>query len=148
VGGNAFSVARLLVPTDVTDPRAAFDAVRERMVAVRGARGLAAMDTLAGVVNLLPTPMLVRLARQQVSTVDFATSNVRAAPFDLFTAGARIEANYPVGPTAGTAFNLTLMSYAGSLDLAANIDTAAVEEPEALREDLSTAFAALVDAGA
>lgn len=147
VGGNAFSVARLLVPTDVLDPREAFEAVRERMVAVREARGLAAMDTLAGVVNLLPTPMLVRLARQQVSTVDFATSNVRAAPFDLFLAGSRIEANYPVGPTAGTAFNVTLMSYAGSLDLALNIDTAAVGEPEALSHDLATSFVTLLDAG-
>ena len=72
--------------------------------------------------NLLPTSVLVRIARQQVETVDFATSNVRGAPFDLFIAGARILANYPMGPTGGTAFNLTLLSSSGWLDMGVNID--------------------------
>ena len=54
---------------------------------------------VAGLANLLPTSVAVRLARQQVETVDFATSNVRGAPFPLYIAGARILANYPVGPT-------------------------------------------------
>ena len=56
------------------------------------------MGGLAGVANLLPTSVLVRIARQQAETVDFATSNLRAAPFDLFIAGARIEGTYPIGP--------------------------------------------------
>lgn len=147
VGGNAFSVARLLVPTDLTDPAETFAVVQERMVGVRAARRLAAMDTLAGVVNLLPTPMLVQIARQQVSTVDYATSNVRAAPFDLYLGGARILATYPVGPTAGTAWNVTMMSYAGSLDLALNVDCAAVEDPPGLRSCLADAFGTLLEAG-
>ena len=44
-----------------------------------------------------PTSSLVtRIARQQTQTVDFATSNVRGAPFDLYIAGAKIEANYHI----------------------------------------------------
>ncbi|MBK9179049.1 MAG: DUF1298 domain-containing protein [Acidimicrobiales bacterium] len=146
VGGNAFSLGRLLVPTDLPEPRATFDVIRDRMGSVRASRQLGAVDTLAAVVNLLPTPVLVGLARQQVSTVDFATSNVRAAPFDLYIAGARILANYAIGPTGGTAFNVTLMSYAGQLDLGVNIDTAAVAEPELLRDLLEGAFAELIAA--
>src|SRR3546814_12142715 len=39
-------------------------------------------------------------------------SNVPGPPFPLYTAGARVEANYPVGPIIdGTGLNMTVMSY-------------------------------------
>ena len=91
-------------------------------------------ESFAGVANVLPTSVLVRFARQQTETVDFATSNVRGAPFDLYVAGAKILANYPMGPTGGTAFNLTVLSSGGSLDMGLNIDAAAIEDPELLRD--------------
>ena len=81
----------------------------------------------------LPTSLLVRIARQQTETVDLATSNVRGSTVPLFLAGRPIDENYPIGPTGGTAFNLTLLSYAGSLDMGLNIDAAAVEDPVLLR---------------
>ncbi|MGA1076078.1 MAG: WS/DGAT domain-containing protein, partial [Ilumatobacteraceae bacterium] len=59
---------------------------------------------------------------------------------------ARIDEIYPIGPLVGVAFNLTLMSYHGSLDMALHIDTAAVTEPALLTECLersSRAFAAV-----
>ena len=86
----------------------------------------------------------MRLARQQVMTFDFATSNVRAAPFDLYIAGALMDGNYPLGPVAGTAWNLTTMSYRGLLDLGLHVDTAAVAEPAALARDIQDAFAELI----
>ena len=55
-------------------------------------------------------------------------------------AGAELLENYPVGPLAGVAFNLTLLSYNHSLDMGVNIDTAAVAEPERLRDCLEKAF--------
>ena len=94
-------------------------------------------------VNLLPTSVVVRIARQQAETVDFTTSNVRAAPFDLYIAGAHIEATYPLGPLAGSAFNLTMMSYRGWLNMGLHLDTGAVTEPELLRDHLVEAFAEL-----
>ena len=54
--------------------------------------------------------------------------------------GAKIVANHPVGPLAGVAFNLTLLSYNHSLDMGVNIDTAAVEDPALLRRCLERAF--------
>jgi hypothetical protein len=108
---------------------------------------MGAMDALAGLANLLPTSVAVRLARQQVETVDFATSNVRGAPFPLYIAGARILANYPIGPTGGTAWNLTLMSYDGQLDMGLNTDVGAVADPEMLRDAIEREFAALIAAG-
>jgi len=78
-----------------------------------------------------------------VGTVDFTTSNVRGAAFPLYIAGGRIEANHPLGPLAGTAFNLTTMSCDGNLDMGCVIDTGAVSDPALLRSCLVDAFAEL-----
>ena len=61
----------------------------------RRARGGASLDTLAAVAAALPTSLITRLARQQAQTVDFATSNVRAAPVPVYIAGAQLLENYP-----------------------------------------------------
>jgi WS/DGAT/MGAT family acyltransferase len=147
MAGNAFTPARLLVPVDIEDPVERFGAVRDRLTVTKGERSLGMASAFAGVVNVLPTSVLVRFARQQVETVDFATSNVRGAPFDLFVAGAKIVANYPMGPTGGTAFNLTLLSSGGWLDMGVNIDLAAVDDPELLRRSLEESYAELLAAG-
>jgi diacylglycerol O-acyltransferase / wax synthase len=147
-GGNAFTPTRVLVPVGIEDPAERFDAIRARLDATKRERALGVADGLAGLANLLPTSVAVRVARQQVETVDFATSNVRGAPFPLYIGGARILANYPVGPTGGTAWNLTLMSYDGQLDMGLNSDAGAVEDPAMLREAIAAEFAALIAAGA
>ena len=144
-GGNAFSVTRSLVPTD-PDPVARFTAIHERLTTTKRERAVGVTAALAGVVNVLPTSVLIRIARQQVETIDFATSNVKAAPFDLYIAGGKIEGNYPMGPIAGTAFNLTTMSYRGMLDMGLHIDPAAVLEPERLRRCIEDSFAELIAA--
>jgi WS/DGAT/MGAT family acyltransferase len=145
-GGNAFTPTRALIPVNIEDPAERFVAIRDRLAPTKGERALSVIDGMAGFANLLPTSMLVRVARQQVETVDFAVSNVRGAPFPLFIAGARIEANYPIGPTGGTAWNLTLMSYDGTLDMGLNADLAAVPDPAALSAAIQAEFAALLAA--
>jgi WS/DGAT/MGAT family acyltransferase len=146
-GGNAFTPTRVLVPVGIEDPEARFAAIRGRLATTKGERAISIVSGLAGFANLLPTSALVRLARQQVETVDFAVSNVRGAPVPLYIAGARIEANHPIGPTGGTAWNLTLLSYNGSLDLGLNVDLGAVDDPGALRGAIEAEFAALLAAG-
>jgi hypothetical protein len=61
----------------------------------------------------------------------------------VYVSGAQLLEIYPIGPLLGVAFNLTLMSYLGSLDMALHIDTAAVEEPGLLVECLDDAFVRL-----
>lgn len=146
-GGNAFTPSRVLIPVGIEDPVERFHAVRDRLARVREERSLGAAEGMAGLANLLPTSVLTRFARQQVETVDFTTSNVRGAPFPLFIAGARIEANHPVGPLAGTAWNLTLMSYNGSLDMGLNVDAGAVSDPEGLRNCIEDELTTLIAAG-
>jgi WS/DGAT/MGAT family acyltransferase len=146
-GGNSFAPSRVLVPTGEATVVERFEEVRERMGATKQERALGMVSGLAGVLNVLPTSVLVRFARQQVETIDFTTSNLRAAPFDLFIAGSRLEANYPLGPIAGTAFNLTMMSYCGSLDMGLHVDAGAIDDPALLRRCLEESYLELVAAG-
>ena len=139
-GANAFSLARMMVPTGEMPIGERINAIQTATAAAKEASATASLETLAAVASALPTSLITRLARQQAQTVDFATSNVRAAPIPLYMAGSELLENYPVGPLAGVAFNLTLLSYNHSLDMGVNIDTAAVAEPERLRDCLQRAF--------
>ena len=58
----------------------------------------------------------------------------------VYIAGAQLLENYPIGPLAGVAFNLTLLSYKGSLDMGLNIDAAAVAEPARLARLVDHSF--------
>jgi WS/DGAT/MGAT family acyltransferase len=144
---NAFSLAKVLVPTGPMPIAERFEAIQALATEARGGEGRASLQTLAAVAAALPTSLITRLARQQSQTVDFATSNVKGSPLPVYIAGAQLLENYPMGPLAGVAFNLTLLSYAGSLDVGLHIDAAAVAEPPRLARHLEGAFADLLAAG-
>jgi WS/DGAT/MGAT family acyltransferase len=147
-GGNSFTPTRVQVPGQPMLIEERFAAIRDLMAAKRaGVRGSGAMSRVAGVANLLPTSVVTRVARAQAAKVDFATSNLRAAPFPMYISGSRLLENVVMGPVAGTAFNLTVVSYNGSLDMGVFIDPAAVEDPAGLRRHLEDAYRHLLEAG-
>ena len=109
--------------------------------------GSGTLGAMAGLANLMPTSMVTQMARAQAAKVDFATSNLRAAPFAVYISGAKALESTTMGPVAGTAFNLTTLSYNGSLDMGVFIDPAAVEDPSDLRDCLAQAYNELIEAG-
>jgi len=139
-GGNAFVPTRVVVPAGIVDPAERFAAVHDALNTVKDQRALGIVEGLAGVANLLPASVSTRFVRDQAGAIDFAASNVRAAPFELFMSGARIEATYPLGPLSATAFNITMMSYCGMLNLGLHIDTGAVDDSRLLRDCIADAF--------
>lgn len=139
-GSNAFTLARMLVPTSDMPLPERFAAVNEILTVAREGSTSGSLEAIATVSTVIPTSVVTRLARAQAETVDFATSNVRGAGVALYVAGSKMLENYPVGPLGGVAFNLTLMSYMGSLDVGINIDEAAVESPALLRDSLVESF--------
>ncbi len=140
-GANAFSLARMLVPTGEMSVAERFHLILEATTTAKAeSKESGGLDSLAAFASTLPTSLITRLARQQSQTIDFATSNVKASPVPCYIAGAQILEIYPVGPLAGVAFNMTLMSYVGSLDIGVNIDTAAVKAPELLTKCFEKAF--------
>lgn len=145
-GGNSFTPARVLVPAGILDPVERFRAVHDRLASVKAERALGLADALTGVLTGLPGPLLTRLVRQQVETVDLAASNVRGAPVDIFVAGALVLSNHPMGPTGGTAFNASVLSYRSQLDMGINSDSAAIDDPVLLRHCIAESLAEIMAA--
>lgn len=139
-GTNAFTLARMLVPTTDMPADERFRIIDELASQARQGTGTANLEALAAVATALPTSLITRLARVQGQTVDFATSNVRGTPVPVFVAGAQMLRHHPVGPLGGVAFNLTLLSHVGSLDMGVNIDAAAVRDPDLLQACLTRSF--------
>lgn len=142
---NSFTPARVVVPVQPKDPAVRFELIHERLASVRSEPAIAAAGSLAGLLTPLPTSALVALTRNQAGTIDFAASNLRGSPVDLYLGGARIEANFPMGPRTGCALNVTLLSYKGSLDMGLNIDPAAVTDTVTLLDCFEESFGALFD---
>jgi len=142
---NRFSPARLLVPLVPDDPAERFSLIRERLGGAKSEASLNAVDALAGMVSTLPTSVLVGLARSQVRTIDFAASNLRGSPVPLYLAGARIAANYPLGPRTGSAVNITVLSYCDDVHMGINLDPAAIEDVDAFMDDIAKSFSELLD---
>jgi WS/DGAT/MGAT family acyltransferase len=147
-GGNSFTPTRVQVPGGPMTPEDRFRVVKDRMAARRvRTANLGAFGGLAGLANLLPTSVVTQVARSQVTRMDFATSNLRAPPVPLYISGAEILENIIMGPVAGTAFNLTAISYNGSLDMGVFTDPAAVDDPAELRDSLAAGYQRLIEAG-
>ena len=124
-----------------------FAAIHEILGAVKNELAIDALAGVADAASLLPSAAVVRTGQHLAGSVDFVCSNVRAAPFDLFIGGALMQANYPLGPLAGTAFNLTTMSYRGWLFLGLVTDPAAIHNPEELLEELRRSYSELLGIG-
>ncbi|HKY13309.1 MAG TPA: wax ester/triacylglycerol synthase domain-containing protein [Microthrixaceae bacterium] len=145
-GGNMFGLTQTEVPTDGRDASQQLNTIGSLLARTKSDPAVGAFEGMAGLVNLLPTSVLIRSAFRLASSVDFTTSNLRAAPVDVFMGGSLIEATYPIGPLSGTAFNLTTMSYRGVLNMGLVVDAGAIDEPEHLRAAIETAFAELTAA--
>ncbi|MFV1991247.1 MAG: WS/DGAT domain-containing protein, partial [Acidimicrobiales bacterium] len=130
---NAFTPVKATAPAgpmSLDDRFKAIHMLLEEKKALTSGSGT--MSQLAGPANLLPTSLLTKFARSQAGGLDLSTSNVRAAPFTVHIAGAKVLATYPMGPVAGTAGNVTLVSYDGTLDVGLNLDPAAILDPQLL----------------
>jgi len=71
-------------------------------------------------------------------------SNVTGVPVPLYSAGARMNAYWPVSIVEhGMGLNITVMSYAGKLGFGFTVASCAVADPRELPEDLAAAHAEL-----
>src|SRR5207247_7131226 len=106
---NHFTPARFLVPLQLADPAERMHALGELSRAARDEPAVALTDTLAMVLNQLPTAVTTTFFGAMLKGSDFVTSNVPGSPFPLYVAGAELERLYPFGPLSGSAANVTLL---------------------------------------
>jgi hypothetical protein len=148
IGGNSFTPTRFAAPAGPMDPAERFKRLSEAMATKRASvSGEGALSGLAGLANLLPTSLVTSVARSQAAKMDFATSNLRGARRRFYISGAKVLHCYAFGPLAGTAFNLTAMSYAGEFAITMHIDPVAIADPADLRDCVEAAYQELIDLG-
>lgn len=146
IGGNSFTPIPVQVsgaPMEITERIAD---VHQRLADKRAATPPGAgMGALSGVANLLPTSVVTAAARAAAGRLDFATSNLRGAPFPIYVSGARVLRIIAMGPVAGTACNATAMSYENSFDIGLFIDPMAIDAPGDFCDAIDDAFVEILD---
>lgn len=146
-GGNSFTPAHALLPAAPMSVEERFQLVHDRLGRVKHGQRSVPIDAAATAARLMPAAALTGFAARTAGAIDFVCSNVRAAPFDLYIAGALLVGNYPLGPLVNTAFNLTTMSYRGELFIGLVADRVAVGDPDGLLDAIEQSYAELLDAG-
>lgn len=134
MGGNRVTLARFVVPIDIDDPIELMHCVHDTVAAWRREPAIPLSAKIAGGLNLLPAATLGNMFKH----VDFVASDVVGSPVPLFVAGAELLRYYAFGPTLGSAFNVTLMSYTSYCCVGIDADADAVP-------DLAEFTAALAD---
>jgi WS/DGAT/MGAT family acyltransferase len=136
IGGNRITLTRVSLPADISSPAVRIKRVEEIMRRWRHEPALAHTQEIAFGLNLVPRAYLNGVLKR----VEMLASNVPGVPQHVWLAGARLCGYYPFGPTIGSGFNVTLMSYAGTCNIGVNIDTHAIDDPELWMQCLEDAF--------
>ena len=146
-GGNAFTPVPVRLPAGPMEPAERVAAVTAAAEAAKyEAQRTGGMTGLSGIANLLPTSVVTSTARAAAGRIDFATSNLRGAPFPIYVSGSEVLATIPMGPVAGTGANITALSMNGKFDIGIFVDPAAIADPESFRRDIEASFADLLAA--
>ena len=136
--GNRWAVMLASLATDVEDPverlhRIATSARTGKVVqhAIGQELWRDLVDLPPAVIDLVARAYSgLRLVDVHPPLVNVVVSDLRGAPFPLYLAGARLLANYPIGPIAdGLGLNITVISYLDSLDFGLSVCPDLVEEP-------------------
>ena len=141
IGGNSFTPVPVQVPGNPMPLDERIADIHERVAVKRESMSTGGgMGALSGVANLLPTSVVTSAARAAAGKIDFATSNLRGAPFTLYVSGARVLRIVSMGPVAGTACNATALSYENSFDIGLFIDPTAIDAPGDFRDAIEASL--------
>jgi diacylglycerol O-acyltransferase / wax synthase len=141
--GNKITLMRLTVPVGEPDPAARMRLLHRLTEAAREEPSLPVTGAIAGVLNMLPVGYVAGILKH----ADFVASNVPGVPMPVYVAGSKITGMFAFGPTIGTSLNTTLLSYAGTCDIAINIDAAAVPDPHVMLACLQESAAEITALG-
>jgi WS/DGAT/MGAT family acyltransferase len=152
---NQVSMVQCSLATDIADPVARLLAIRDSTTQIK--------SRVAALKNLIPTdfPGLAapiwaaglsrlwasgRIAERLPPLANVAISNVPGPPVPLYMAGARLRHYYPISiVTHGLAFNITVQSYAGSLEFGLTACKDIVARPDIVARAMASALSELSD---
>lgn len=138
VAGNKLEVMVTSLATDAADPVERLHKVASSTRAGKAVQRAIGPELWTEAIDLPPVVMALaargyaglRLVGVHPPVVNVVVSNVPGAPLPLYFAGARLLANYPIGPIAdGLGLNMTVISYLDSLDVGLAVCPDLVEDP-------------------
>ncbi len=157
-GGNEVSMVQCPLATNIADPVARLAAIvgatrqiKGRVAAFKGLLptdfpGIAAPIWATGISRLWQRG---RLSERLPPLANLVISNVPGPPVPLFVAGAAVRHFHPVSIiTHGLGLNITVLSYAGSLEVGIVSSKETLDRPETLGRGLTDALAVLLRAAA
>jgi diacylglycerol O-acyltransferase / wax synthase len=156
VGGNQVAATLCSLATDVDDPTERLQRIHESMVQGKQQHETIGADTLQEWVEFAAPAVVGRAARLYTRTraadrhrpvYNVTISNVPGPPFPLYSIGARMVSNYPVGPVIdGVGLNMTVMSYLDQLDFGLQACPDVIPDVWTLAEGLEQSLDELVEA--
>lgn len=149
--GNEVSMVQCPLATDIVDRRARAEAIVTATRAIKG-RVSAFKDLIPTDFPGIAAPLWVsglsrlwqrgRLSERLPPLANLIVSNVPGVPVPLYLAGARIRHFFPISiVTHGLGLNITLVSYAGSLEIGIVSDRAMLADPEVILRGMQRALA-------
>ena len=114
--------------------------MHEVVAVTRAQPWLGFVDGAAAAANRIPF-LSRNLLAEAVSRTEVLVSNLPGPPDALHFGGSTVESLVPFGPRAGSALNLTLLSYAGAAHIGINADSAAITDVGMLADCLRSGFA-------
>ena len=146
-GGNRIAAARIAGPANLADPAERMLAIKERTTAARGEAAIEALSLISPLMSRLPPRVVGKLAGELTKTSDVQASNVPGLREPRYLAGAKVERVYGYAPLPGVAAMITLVSHLDLCCVGANVDPAAVTEPERFIRCLAEGFDEVIAVG-
>jgi WS/DGAT/MGAT family acyltransferase len=150
--GNRVSSMLVSLATEVSDPSVRLQVIGDATREAKERHAIGA-DALTDWAEFAAPALLGRAARlysrmhlanMHRPVFNVTISNVPGPPFPLYSAGARLVANYPMGPIFdGAGLNMTVMSYREQLDFGLQGDPELLGDPWILAGFLEDALAEL-----
>lgn len=143
--GNEFGLVFLDLPTGHSDPVARLRAVHKRMRALRGSgQATVALGILAAM-GTLPDTLKEAALEALAANASVVVSNVRGPPDVRYFAGQRIMRElFWVPQSGGIGVGISLLSYAGQVDVGVMADARRVPDPGELARCFAREFDTLL----
>ncbi|MEZ5227629.1 MAG: WS/DGAT domain-containing protein [Acidimicrobiales bacterium] len=121
--------------------RAVQQQVAERRAAIDRHQG--GLDAASRIAGFVPPMVAAAAAIDQARRIDIATSNLPGPPMPMWLAGVPVRWISPLGPVAGTACNITMLTFCDDAALGVHYDPNAVADARLLGSELVSALARL-----
>jgi WS/DGAT/MGAT family acyltransferase len=154
--GNQVSIMVVQIPTHLDDPAERVAFAHRTLASAKERHNALPAKALRDVTAFVPPALHARASRvvTELSSnrvgrplFNVVISNVPGPPIDIYSAGARLEALYPLSIIAdGTGVNVTVMSYRDSIDIGITADREQTPDVQTIVEGMRRELATLLRA--